>query len=286
MLDWNDLQYLLALQRQTTLYKAAEALGVNRTTVARRIEQLEEKLGSKLVQKAGRELILTSAGQEAVAAAEVVEGELHNLERRVFGRDQQLAGVIRLTAPPGLSSLLAPELSNFQTENPDVSIEISATNSVEDLEMMESDVAIRMTHNPPDLLVGKIIATPRTAYYADLETAAKLPDLLTVNSIGSNLLPDQTTQLGHLALKQTIVASSMELIRELIIAGHGIGALPCYMAGHDLRLQQVSDARSDKLPPIWLLYHPRLRTQLRIRKFIEHLNGSFERLKPIIEAAA
>ena len=77
--------YLLALSHHRTLPLAAEVLGVNRTTVSRRIEQLETELGVRLVEKVGRDLALTTAGLEAVSAAEMIEGEVHNLERSVFG---------------------------------------------------------------------------------------------------------------------------------------------------------------------------------------------------------
>ena len=97
-MDWNDLQHLFALAKRNTLPEAAEALRVNRTTIARRIARLEETLGAKLVERIGRDLVLTDAGREAAASAEIIDGEFQNLQRRLFGRDQQLAGAIRLVA--------------------------------------------------------------------------------------------------------------------------------------------------------------------------------------------
>ena len=79
-MDWNDLQHLFALAKYNTLPHAADSLRVNRTTIARRIARLEEALGAKLVERIGRDLVLTDAGREAAASAEIIDGEFQNLQ--------------------------------------------------------------------------------------------------------------------------------------------------------------------------------------------------------------
>ena len=98
-LDWNDMQFLLVAADSTSMYEAAERLQVNRTTISRRIDNLEDALGVKLLARSGRGLALTEAGEEAVRSAEVMRGEIANLRRRVSGRDEQLAGTVRFTMP-------------------------------------------------------------------------------------------------------------------------------------------------------------------------------------------
>lgn len=294
MLDWNDLQHLLALTKHNTLPEAAEALGVNRTTVARRISHLEEKLGAKLVERIGRDLVLTDAGREAAASAEIVEGEFQNLQRRVFGRDQQLAGAIRLTLTPAIGTLLAPQLAAFTARHPELMLEISATNAAEDLEMMESDVALRLTSKPPENLVGRPLVKPMVGIYASVSTAAGLADAEQVQLValktgsGSSLFQSQTLQswvedtLGaktHIGMH----SNSIDLIREYVVTGNVVAILPCYVAEPDQRLVRIGATRPESFAELWLLYHPRLRRLHRFRAFTEYLVAEFEKLRPLFE---
>lgn len=281
-MNWSDLQHLLALAHHQTLPKAAEALGVNRTTVSRRIEQLEVDLGVKLVEKVGRDLALTSAGHDAVAAAEVIDGELHGLERRVFGRDRQLAGVIKLTLTPGIGCLLAPYLAAFQSDYPEVTLDISVTNLAEDLELMESDIALRFTSRPPETLVGRKIGRPVTALYACRTLAENLPDLEEVEVISTHVTDLVADANIEKKVKKVIRTNSIDLAKELVAAGKGISHLPCYLVEGDARLVRVSGTREQVMPELWLLYHPRLRTQLRVRRFTDYLVQSFEELAPLM----
>lgn len=276
-MDWTNLQHLLALSREETLPAAAEALGVNRTTVARRIERLEEQLGVRLVEKVGRDLTLTAAGREAVAAAETIEGEFHHLERQVFGRDQKLAGVIRLTLTQGIAILLAPYLADFHDEHPDLMLELSVTNSPESLELMEADVALRMTTQPPLGLVGKKIARPMTALYASRELAASTDTFGDVDRIRNTIFDRNSEASGG------VRTNSVDLTLEMIALGKGVSHIPCYMGELDPRVTRISEPTNDVLPEIWLLYHPRSRAQIRIRRFVDHLIAAFEELRPRIE---
>ncbi len=286
MKDWNDLQFLLALSRAGNLPAAAELLDVNRTTVARRIESLEAELGVHLVVKVGRDLALTPAGHEAVSAAELVDGELHQLERQVYGRDQSLSGLIRITLTEGIGCLIAPQLTRFQTDHPDITLEISASNAPEDLELMEADVALRFTTKPPETLIGRRIGRPRLALYVAHGLAQQIRSQPSVDYITTTISEMLRGSDTRLPLKTVMRTNSVFLSRELVLAGKGVAWLPCYMAEGDKRLVRVSDTRQDHLPEIWLLYHPRLRSQLRIRRFVEFIIETFESLSPVLDADA
>ncbi len=294
MLDWNDLQHLLALAQYGSLPQAAEALQVNRTTVARRIQNLEEKLGAKLVERIGRDLVLTDAGREAAASAEIIDGECQNLQRRVFGRDQQLAGAIRLTVTPAIGVMLAPQLADFAAQHPELMLEISSTNATEDLEMMESDVALRLTNKPPENLVGRRLAKPMIAVYASHETAANLPRLEEVETAalfvgrGSSAFRGDSlrawiSDVTKARVKLAMQSNSTDLIKEFVVAGRGVAVLPCYVGEADPRLARIGSTRPEGFGELWLLYHPRLRRLHRFRAFTEYLVAEFERLQPLFE---
>ena len=87
MVDWQDILFLMTLAESKSLSAAAEKLDVNRTTVSRRIESLEKTFSTKLVERIGRNLVLTEAGREVVMSAEIMNGEVQSLRRRVSGKD-------------------------------------------------------------------------------------------------------------------------------------------------------------------------------------------------------
>ncbi len=287
-MNWHDLQHLLALSEHGTLPEAANALQVNRTTVSRRIANLEADLRTQLVVKLGRDLALTPSGHDVVAAARMIEGEVQNLERRLFGRDHDLAGIVRITATPAIASMLGEGLAKFGLAHPDLVLEVSATNAVEDLELMESDIAIRLTFNPPNELIGHQVAKPTTAFYASTAVASRLDSNTTIDYIDGTLSErnfDHVRQWIESEFNRpyAVVArtSSMELAMQLVAAGRGVAALPCYVADQIPNLARVSARREDLLPPIWILYHPRHRKTARIRATTEHLLSTFTTLTDI-----
>ena len=297
-LDWNDLQHLSALAKHGTLPEAAQALGVNRTTIARRVARLESELGAKLIERIGRDLVLTDAGREAAASAELVDGEFQNLQRRLFRRDQQLAGAIRLTLTPAIGNLLAPCFAEFCAMHPELLLEVSSTNATEDLEMMESDVALRLTSKPPENLVGRKLATPMVGIYASQATAEALRQAEHKNTTievaalftqtGRTPFGSEDTQtwvrqtLGR-ETKATMQSNSTDLIKEYIAAGNGVAVLPCYVGEGDQRLRRIGDTRQASFAELWLLYHPRLRRLHRFRAFTEYLVDQFENLRQLFE---
>src|SRR5437899_12682630 len=109
MIDWDDVRYFLAVARGGSVRAAADRLGVNHTTVLRRIAQLEERLGAQMFEKLPSRYRLRAAGEEVLEVAEQMEASSHLLETRVFGRDKTVRGLLRVTlAPPLATPLLTP----------------------------------------------------------------------------------------------------------------------------------------------------------------------------------
>jgi DNA-binding transcriptional LysR family regulator len=104
MIDWDDVRYFLAVARGSSVRAAAEHLGVNHSTVLRRIAQLEERLGAHMFDKLPSGYRLTDAGEEVLGFAEQMEASSNQLETRVFGRDQNVRGLLRVTLAPTLAS--------------------------------------------------------------------------------------------------------------------------------------------------------------------------------------
>src|SRR6195952_6143322 len=113
MIDWDDVRYFLAVARGGSVRAAAERLGVNHATVLRRIGQLEERLGVQMFEKLPSGYRLTAAGEEVLEFADQMQASSHQLQTRVFGRDQSVRGLLRVPLPPPLAGhLLLPAFAD------------------------------------------------------------------------------------------------------------------------------------------------------------------------------
>src|SRR3954467_2702898 len=148
MIDWDDVRYFLAAARGGSVRAAAERLGVYHSTVLRRIAQLEERLEAQMFEKLPSGYRLTAAGEEVVELANQMEASSLQLETRVFGRDQSVRGLLRVTLPPPLAThLLMPDLGEFARLHPDIEMEIQSSGELANLTNREADVAIRVVYD-------------------------------------------------------------------------------------------------------------------------------------------
>ena len=285
-MDWSDLQHFLALAQAGSTAAAAERLGVNRTTVARHISGLEAALGTSLFERQGRLLALTEAGREVLNVAQSIDGDLASLERAVFGRDQALAGTIRLTTTAGMATLLADDLAAFHRQHPELVLDLMLGNALEDLEMMESDLAIRLTTDPPENLVGRRVANLHSALYASPELAASIARSEPVQVLGFSADRDGTAWIASQlpTMDRVIVTSNnMDVLCELAARGLGVAEVPCYIGEYNDRLVRISATHPFRFAQAWLLYHPQLRNLRRVHILVDHLVSAFERLAPAFE---
>jgi DNA-binding transcriptional LysR family regulator len=148
MIDWDDVRYFLAVARGGSVRAAAERLGVNHSTVLRRIAQLEERLGAHMFEKLPSGYRLTAAGEEVLELANQMEASSHQLETRIFGRDQSVRGLLRVTLAPTLAThLLMPDFADFARLHPDIEMDILSSGELANLTNREADVAIRVVYD-------------------------------------------------------------------------------------------------------------------------------------------
>src|ERR1700744_374661 len=147
MIDWDDVRYFLAVARGGSVRAAATQLGVNHSTVLRRIAQLEERLGAHMFEKLPSGYRLTAAGEEVLELAVQMEASSHQLETRVFGRDQSVRGPLRGTPAPTLAThLLMPDFAAFAPLPQDIEMKILSSGELANLTNGEADVAIRVVY--------------------------------------------------------------------------------------------------------------------------------------------
>ncbi|WP_222411057.1 LysR family transcriptional regulator [Rhizobium leguminosarum] len=148
-LDWNDLRCVLAVAEHGGLAAAARALGVNHTTVLRRVNAFEEAQGLRLFERLPTGYLLTPGGEELLASVRQISSLVTDLERRLTGRDLRLEGVLRVATTDTLaSSILLRHLAAFRVRYPDIVVELAVGNLPVDLVHHDVDAAIRPMAGP------------------------------------------------------------------------------------------------------------------------------------------
>jgi len=278
-LEWNDLTVILAICRAGSLSGAARMLSQNHSTIFRKINAIEEKTGVRFFERLPDGYAMTEAGETALRYAERIESEVHALSREVLGQDMRLQGRIRVTAPEGMTTQMAPKLlAEFCRLHPQVSIEITGGSPAMDLSRREADVAIRATGKPPDTSLGRKVCDFRFAIYAS-------PDYLQQN--GDRPLPEQNWCLIQGAVdwlvpliwkkkahgeRQTVFSSSASLaVLNAAAEGLGITLMPCYLGDADNRLLRIGEPLEALTLELWILTHPDLRHTARVKALMAFL---------------
>ncbi len=157
--SWDELKVVLEVARAGSVRKAAGALGFNHSTVSRRMAAYEERLAVRMFERVGTRLVLTPAGAEVMAAAERIEAEIYDVERKIAGGDLILEGTIRVALPPSLLGVFAPEFRHFAREYPDVTLEFVTGLNLVNLSQRDADVALRVVGKPPADLFGRRVGS-------------------------------------------------------------------------------------------------------------------------------
>ncbi|MEM7020729.1 MAG: LysR family transcriptional regulator, partial [Pseudomonadota bacterium] len=155
-IDWDDLRFFLAVARTGTVTGAARRLSVNHSTVTRRITAFEKKVGVRLFERLSTGYVTTPAGEDVLNHAERMETEFNAMERHIAGRDDKLGGPLCVTAPATLiNNLFMPHIARFIEIYPDIELQLMASYENINLNRREADIAIRITNNPSENLVGR-----------------------------------------------------------------------------------------------------------------------------------
>ena len=282
-MQWDDLRFALALDRKKTLSSAAKSLGVNHTTVARRIEALEENLGTRLFDKMPSGYVPTPEGEDILLVAAKVENELLDLDRQVFGRDASLRGSLRVTTLDVFAIQQSTMFSSFCERYPEVTLETVLSNTPQSLTKREADIAIRATNTPPPNLVGKKLGRMEFALYGakrlvdsrtDPEDFESYPWIAWDEKLGARVTEawmKKNVPKAHIAARLDSGVTNLCFLR----AGVGITFAPCLWADALPEVLRLSEPEPDFGVDIWLLTHPDLRHTARVRAFMEHVLDNF-----------
>ena len=284
MFDWNDLKAFLAVARGGSTLAASKALGVNQTTVARRIESLEQDLGFKLFERGQTGSRLTEAGEGLIAEAENVERAAIRFANQAATQMRGVSGALRLTTNELVANtMVIPALVEFRKVHPDVQVDLVITDRALDLQNGEADLAIRTGKALAESdLVARKVADHDMALYCSRDYAARrgVPnspddlvdhDLIDV-AMEMGEIPAASWMMRHSGGKPPITRSnSMGSMVHAVKAGLGIGALPCTIADPDRDLLRCSDPIEEARASSWIVTRRELKDTPRVRAFIDFM---------------
>ncbi len=269
---------------------AAERLGVNHSTVLRRVAALEERLGVHMFEKLPSGYRLTIAGEEVVEFANQMEASSHLLETRVFGRDESVRGLLRVTlASPLATHLLMPDLADFARLHPEIEIEILSYGELANLTNREADVAIRVVYDRktlplnlhglkgPELFGGVYMSRDRLAAWR-----AGAPDPLRWIVISMYGIPQWASEgeVGTIAVpfRTTDAETQIAAVRQ----GLGMTTLPCFVGDADSLLVRVPGTGLHMYGTVWLLTQAETRKTKRVRLFTEFVSRRLAAHAPLL----
>ena len=280
-LAWNDFKIILAIANAGSLSGASRALGVSHATVFRRLGDIEQRLGVTLFERSRTGYRPTLAGEELADTAKIMEEAALAAERKVAGRDLEPSGEIWTTTTDSLlMGLLTPIFTQFRRKYPSIVLDVAISNQLFNLTRREADVAIRPSHRPPENLIGRPLATIGQAVYAHrsfgLTPGAPIETLVNQPWIGAgprlqDFALDQWMDSNELKAACVYRVDTLVSILSAIRAGMGLAVLPCYLAGDDPDIIQLTDPIPELEYGLWFLMHPDLRGVARTHVLMDFL---------------
>ena len=275
--NWNDIRLVHELQRCGSLSAAADAMGVQHSTLSRRLRALEEKLGTRLFERVPKGLLATPAGMAVVEVAQRIEEELQNLGRDLFGLDSQLSGVLRVTTVDFLARRFAPFFLEFSQRYPEVKLELVVDNATRSLTKREADVAIRVSNQPSEHLVGRKVSRLDFALYAAeslIEAYGEdpcvpgYPWMAWDPALGARMT-EAWMQTHCPKARITCSVNDTTTMQAGIEAGLGAGFMICRIGDEAPNLRRMRPTEPGFGMDLWLLTHPDLQSVARVRAFMD-----------------
>lgn len=275
--EWSDLRFFLAVARAGKLTLAARQMGVEHSTVSRRIATLERTLGTQLFDRQPAGYVLTPAAERLMASAEAMEAMAAAAQQDIGGADLGVSGTVRIGAPDGFGTFfLAPRIGALAGLHPALEIQLLAMPRLYSLSKREADIAISLSRPKEGRLHARKLADYRLQLYAARDYVAAhgpldsrpglqrhpfvsyiddliyAPELDYVPQVGKDLRP---------RLKSSSLVAQMMMIR----SGAGIGILPCFMGDTDPTLCPVLEEEVSLTRSFWLVTHADMRALARVK---------------------
>ncbi len=283
--DWDDVRFFLAVAKTGSFSAAATQLNTKQTTVGRRIQALERRLGAKLFDRHRHGMEVTPAARGVLVQAESMLSNATSIERHLAGLDREMSGVVRVAATEGLAAQwLVPRLTELRRIHSDILVQVIVGDQVLDLATRQADLAIRFFRPTSNQLVAarvgqfsmSIFAAP--AYIEQYGMPQRFDDLR------SHHIVDHTTLHSLPAMKpwtEVVEHSPNVVLRtnsshsaiEAVKAAWGISVFPSYVSKTMNLIAAPIELNITR--DIWLVSHEETNKGARIRAVIDYIRDKF-----------
>ncbi len=293
--DWSDLQAFLAIARAGQLSRAGRAMGVDATTMGRRLRRLEARLGATLFEQTREGQVLTETGERLLVQVEAMALAAGAIgESSAAAGGPQLAGTLRVSVSEGFGSwFLARLVPEFAVRHPGLTLDLVASSGFLSLSKREADIAVMLSRPKAGPMLARklsdyalrLYASP--AYLADRGTPARVADLAEnhrlVGYIPDLIYAPELRYLDefHPGLSPQLRSSSINAQHQLIAAGAGIGVLPCFIGDADPGLVSVLPARRIERS-FWLVTHRDTHQLARIRAGKDWIQAAVQQHREVL----
>jgi DNA-binding transcriptional LysR family regulator len=297
--DWNDLKHFLAFARTGSMLAAAKALGVNQSTVQRRLTELEDRLGQQLIERHRGGYRLTELGEQLRPDAECIEAAVAAFERRLASCQKEVTGTLRLTCPTTVAHRLTRTslIDAFQARHPGLRIELVMSDHYLDLAKGEADIAIRAGQSPDENLVGRKIGETRWAVYASRSYVERHGRPQRIEDIERHFVVAMDGGLTNYRAAQWLrsiaphatIAARCDSWPGLLLAvksGAGLTPMPVADADRDNELVRVIDDIPELLTAHYLLAHRDLQRTPRVRAFFDFVAAEIKAFRAMLSGQA
>lgn len=272
---------------QTGSFTAAAAdLGMPKSTVSRKITELEARLKARLLNRTTRKVSLTDVGRTYYDYCARIAGEIEDAERAVSSLQEVPRGVLRLTTGPN-ASFLGPILNDYMSRYPEVRVEVFCTGRAVDLIEERFDLAIRAGALGDSTLVARslgpvrwfLVGTP--AYLKKHGRPRSIDDLKQHECVvfgtppgGATLRLERAGKTAHLEPPARFIVNDFDLVHAAAAAGLGLALLPAYLCVDDIRAKRLERVLHDwEAPstPIHVVYPSARHISPKVKTFVDHL---------------
>ena len=294
-IQWDDVRIFLAVARHKTLAAAGKRLGIDPTTVARRIARLEQTLSQTLFEHRVSGHSLTSRGQSLLEHAEAMESAMIS----ATGAPDDVMrphGVIRLSVSEGFAHwVITPRLHQFAEANPGISVELIASTGFLNPSRREADLSIMLARPKKGPLIVRKLTDYRLGLYGDrqsgvakrVENEQAIAGEKLVGYVPDLIYSPELRYLDEIAPNMEIRLASTSITAQanLIENGAGIGILPCFIGEKNPALVRLLADQIDIERSFWLVMHRDLQKLARIRIFIDWLSDEIAKDPAILGQA-
>ncbi len=297
--DWSDLRFFLSVARAGRLTVAATRLGVEHSTVSRRIAALETRLGAKLFDRSPRGYDLTRAGEHLLTAAEGMESLALAAQGSIGGADLGASGTVRIGVPDGMGTFfLAPRIAELAQAHPDLDIQLLAMPRLFSLSRREADIAVSLNRPSTGRLHARKLTDYRLRLYAargylarheEITSRAQLIRHPFIGYVDDLIYTPELDYAPQVARDLRVRVKSSSLVAQLTATrgGAGICVLPCFMG--DLFAGEQDDALVPVLAQevrltrsFWLITHADTRDLTRIRVAADFIIDAVQKARTLL----